>query len=388
MPARKTRDEASACFEAKKCIMIGEYKNCHDKIEFECHCGARGFTTLNQTRKDSWVGCGDCSKKNVEDNNMKKYGSKSSLGNAEVREKTRLSYLKRTGFSSPAQNPEVIEKRRKTYEKKTGYKHPSQNPEVKEKKIQTNRKKRGVDTPFQDPGSMEKAKITIKEKYGVEYPSQSAEIREKARKTNKERTGYGNSGQDPKSQKKARETYEKKTGHKHPFADPGVQEKIKNTHLKRRGVPYAMQDPKVLAKNRKSAGKIKTYIFPSGREMVCQGWEPQAVELLLSEGVSEEDIISPLETGMTVKYHHRVDRVYTPDLYVVSTNTFVEVKSTYTYDKIREGEKNLTTAKLEGCRKKGYNTRLLVFIDAKGKIALDEYEKAHQQNERRITFGR
>lgn len=101
--------------------------------------------------------------------------------------------------------------------------------------------------------------------------------------------------------------------------------------------------------------KRKSFILPSGKEVQLQGHEPNVLERLL-EKHSEEDILIGVKNindkiGL-IKYEFNGKfHTYYPDFYIISTNTIVEVKSDWTYEKWKE--KNI--AKKKACLEKGFN---------------------------------
>lgn len=82
--------------------------------------------------------------------------------------------------------------------------------------------------------------------------------------------------------------------------------------------------------------QTKDFIFPSGKVVKVQGYEPKCINDLLNQGHSEKDIIvgnldiekyigKILYIGLDKKEHR-----YYPDIYVPSLNLVIEVKSLYT----------------------------------------------------------
>jgi hypothetical protein len=77
----------------------------------------------------------------------------------------------------------------------------------------------------------------------------------------------------------------------------------------------------------------------------------------------EKDVIVSKKDLPKIHYNFKKkDKKYYPDSYIVSTNTIVEVKSTYTI----KSEKLIP--KLEACEKLGYNTQ--VYLYDKGDISI------------------
>jgi len=107
-------------------------------------------------------------------------------------------------------------------------------------------------------------------------------------------------------------------------------------------------------------GKYKNYSLPSGRVVRIQGYEPQALDILL-ESFPESDIIIGVaninnEIGKIAYTQNEKEHRYYPDFYIKSTNTIIEVKSQWTFDKWKE--KNL--AKQQACIEQGFNFEFMV----------------------------
>ena len=65
--------------------------------------------------------------------------------------------------------------------------------------------------------------------------------------------------------------------------------KIKQTNLERYGVEYPQQNPEIAEKASKNSYRKKTYILPSGKQILCQGYEPLALDKLIKEENLLED---------------------------------------------------------------------------------------------------
>jgi hypothetical protein len=137
------------------------------------------------------------------------------------------------------------------------------------------------------------------------------------------------------------------------FQIPAVKEKIVATSLEKYGVRHAMHHPLIFHKAVKNGYRTKTYTLPDGRVVACQGYEPQALDLILKSDFKMPFLDRPVEAseirmGADVKpiaYEFEgVTRYYYPDMHIAGTNVFIEVKSTYTLQK--EFDKN--TAKFNG----------------------------------------
>ena len=118
-------------------------------------------------------------------------------------------------------------------------------------------------------------------------------------------------------------------------------DKCKETNLERYGCEYPMQNVESFLKNKKSNYKSKVYEFKnSDRVEKVQGYEPQAIDYLLENGIQEEDIVVNVKEMPKFNYISEDEKPhrYYPDIYVKSQNKVIEVKSEYTYKK--ELEKN------------------------------------------------
>ena len=106
--------------------------------------------------------------------------------------------------------------------------------------------------------------------------------------------------------------------------------------------------------------QYKNFTLPSGRIVKLQGYEPQILSDLLVK-YDESDIIIGVKEmndviGEILYTYDNVERRYYPDFYIKSTNTIIEVKSTYTFELHKE--KNL--AKEQACLRQGFNFKFIV----------------------------
>lgn len=115
------------------------------------------------------------------------------------------------------------------------------------------------------------------------------------------------------------------------------------------------KNPEYASKCLHNGFKRKDFKLPSGRIIKLQGYEPQVLEQLL-QTYHEEDILCEVksineEIGRIKYIFEDSEHTYYPDFYIKSTNTIIEVKSHWTFEK--EKEKNL--AKEQACKKRGFN---------------------------------
>lgn len=339
MTRKKTQEEVAQSFALKGHFLVGKYEGKDKKVEYRCKCGKEGcYVTPHTVRRPEWAGCAECAKKQQQETCLEKYGSKSSLGNKEIREKAKKTNIKKYGTEFVSRNAEVKKKIAETNIKKYGATSSMKNAEVKAKANATNLKKYGSICPLNDPKVKKKAQETLQINYGVDHPMKIEGIKEKMK-----------------------ETCIKKYGVPYVTMTEQCKKKCKETSLEKYGVEFPMQNPEVFTKTQKARYKIKIYTFPSGRQMDYQGYEHFAIDLLLKRGIPEENIHNPLKKGIRIPYTFKEkNRLYNPDIFVDSLNLLVEVKSSWTY-KGKKEYKELCLFKLSACREQGYKTLLLVF---------------------------
>ncbi len=117
----------------------------------------------------------------------------------------------------------------------------------------------------------------------------------------------------------------------------------------------------------KNSKKYKKYVLPSGKEILIQGYEDRALNLLFSKGYEESDILTSRKDiedsiGKILYIYKGKNKRYYPDFYIKSTNTIVEVKSTWTLDKNGKLpiEDNINYSKKEACENLGFNFEFFV----------------------------
>ena len=241
------------------------------------------------------------------------YCEECTLKNAQI--KIKETNIERYGVENPGQSEEVRAKMKETNMERYGVEHILQSEEVKAKMKETNMERYGVENPFQCPEVKAKMKETNIERYGVENPGQSEEVKAKIKETNIERYGV-----------------------EHTLQSEEVRAKIKETNIERYGVEHPMQNAEIFHKSVKYSFKKKEYAFPSGKRVTVQGYEPQALDILIKQEYNEDDIITAQTDVPEIWYEtddgkkHR----YYVDIYIKSENRMIEVKSRYTYDNKKE----------------------------------------------------
>ncbi len=211
-----------------------------------------------------------------------------------------------------------------------------------------------------------KLKKTFLERTGVDWCSKSKDHKDKIKATSIEKFGCTHFTQNEEVIKKGKETCDKLYGGQ-GSASQIIAEKIKATTLKNHGVEYSWQIPGVQDKIQEARLMFKDYVFPSGRIERVQGYEPRALDMLLLEGISEDDIvvsskeISDLIGPIFYEKNGQKSR-YFPDFYIKSLNLVVEVKSSFTYNGYDHNEVLL---KREATIALGFNYRFMVFEGSK-----------------------
>nr|WNL49837.1 endonuclease [Marseillevirus sp.] len=377
-------EEAKEIFLRKGFELLTEYKNVKQKLEFICSCGEKAVVAgIWRARQKNWYGCPSCKAEGVKKTCLEKYGSTSPLHAPEIREKIVKGWEERWGTNNPLSNPEIREKCKKTMLKKYGVENTTQNTELKEKIRQRNIQKYGVSNPMKcetvknkfkesisKKGIEEKEKTNQKrettnlERHGSTNPMKNEEVIKRHKKSVDERY-EGKPEKLENANKKYKETCMKKYGVSNPMKLRETQLKSQATYKAKTGYSHQSQNPEVARKILKSSFRKKEFLMPSGTPFICQGFEPLALQLLLDEGIKEQDILSPSEQGIKILYEFQEKkRMYHPDIFVPSLNLLIEVKSDWTFGGCggkKKDEAEKTLKKLSTCREQGYNTRLYIF---------------------------
>jgi hypothetical protein len=215
----------------------------------------------------------------------------------------RKSLLANYGVSNISQLGSVKAKKVRNCLERYGVSNPQKALSVRRKTRATNRSRYGVSCTFQSPQVKLKSKATNLKRLGCAYPAQSAGVMRRRVQTNLERYGT-----------------------EHAFQADSVKEKVRQTLLSRYGVENIAQHSESRKKAIKSM-QSTCVVACGGRQFVCQGYERFAVKKLVKK-FGAKDILSqfdeafqPLKIG---------NRIYTPDFYIKSLDTYVDVKSIFT----------------------------------------------------------
>lgn len=252
----------------------------------------------------------------------------------------KTTMLERYGVEHSSQNEEIKKKIKEGYIEKYGVDNPSKLQEIKDKQKKTNLERYGVEYIVHNKESNNKMIQTNLEKYGVECCLQNKEIKNKIKITNLEKYGVINVGQNNK-----------------------FHEKMKNTMLQKYGVYYPMQNSEIADKSSKKCYKLKTFIYPSGKGINCQGYEPFALKELIKTNIEENNIIMGCKNVPAIWYNDEKGKKHRHyvDIFIPSENKCIEVKSTWTIKKLSSN----IFEKQKAAKEIGYNYEIWVY-DSKG----------------------
>jgi hypothetical protein len=196
--------------------------------------------------------------------------------------------------------------------------------------------KYGVVNVFQLEIIKEKIIETNLVKYGVENPTYSNEIRQKTKQKCFEKYGVEHTCQLPDVINKRKQAVFIKYGVEHPLQSEKYREYFKNKCLEKYGVENPSQNQEIAEKASKNSYNRKTYTYPSGNQITCQGYEPFALDKLIkNENIEENDIVTGCKNVPTIWYKddcNKNHRHYV-DIFIKSQNRCIEVKSTWTAKK-------------------------------------------------------
>jgi len=199
--------------------------------------------------------------------------------------------------------------------------------------------KYGVENLFQSDKIKQKLKETNLKKYGVENPNYSNEIREKIKENNLKKYGVEYTCQLEHVTNMRENAILNKYGVKYPFQSEIYKNNFKLICLEKYGVENPQQVPEIAEKASKNYFRRKEYILPSGNKIFCQGYEPFALDKLLKEeNIPETDIITGCKNVPSIWYNddnNKKHRHYV-DIFILSQNRCIEVKSTWTAEKKKD----------------------------------------------------
>jgi hypothetical protein len=169
-----------------------------------------------------------------------------------------------------------------------------------------------------------------------------------------------NTFQNETFKQKIIETNLKNNGVKFPQQSKIIRDKRINTYLKNYGYENPQQNSEIAEKTAKNSYRRKTYLLPSGKELICQGYEPFALDKLINEeNIDENDIVTGCKNVPTIWYNDdsgKKHRHYV-DIFIKSQNRCIEVKSTWTAEK----KKSNIFFKQNAGKELGYGYEIWIF---------------------------
>jgi hypothetical protein len=128
--------------------------------------------------------------------------------------------------------------------------------------------------------------------------------------------------------------------------------------VERHGVEHPLQNPEILDKATKNSYRRKTFTFPSGNAISCQGYEPFALKEL-SQTHQESDIITGCKNVPKLSYKDETgkDHKHFVDIFIPSENKCIEVKSTWTAKK----KQDCIFLKQESAKSAGYKYEIWIY---------------------------
>ena len=135
------------------------------------------------------------------------------------------------------------------------------------------------------------------------------------------------------------------------------------------GYENPQQNSEIAEKTAKNSYRRKTYLLPSGKELICQGYEPFALDKLINEeNIDENDIVTGCKNVPTIWYNDdsgKKHRHYV-DIFIKSQNRCIEVKSTWT----AEMKKSNIFLKQNSGKQLGYSYEIWIFNKKKEIVEL------------------
>jgi hypothetical protein len=155
-----------------------------------------------------------------------------------------------------------------------------------------------------------------------------------------------------------------KYGTEFPSQNELVKQKMKETTYKRFGVYHALQNELLAENMSKKSYNLKPFITPSGKEIMCQGYEHFALDYLLNGiNIEEKNIVTNKSSVPEIWYtdqNNKKHRHYV-DIFIPTENLCIEVKSTWTAKKKQDN----IFLKQKAAKKLGYKYEIWIY-DRKG----------------------
>lgn len=360
------------------------FHNYSSKVSFKCKCGHTNIMTCSEFNFGRLCAGKICVKQRRVAKCMKLHGVAHKSQLQSVKDKKKDTCIKKYGSAQVYLQPHLLEKRRtwniemvREYMKGadcelTSSTYLNTHDEVEficfcgnPAKTTFNKFLQGArcNTP---KCIQQRYKETSMENYGVEHPTQSKEVQDKIRNTSMKNHGVPHPMHNEEIKNKAiqnqkatvMERYNVDTIMKvKAFRDLCIQ-----SCIEKYGSENPMHNSEVSQNALNKACKGKTFTFPSGRTEHMQGYEPEAMDLLLD--FYDEDEIRTKRSEMPEIFYVGDDaryKRYYPDFYIPNENLIVEVKSWYTY----QNNFRNTDVKRKACEYLGFEYILIMFNEKK-----------------------
>jgi hypothetical protein len=264
----------------------------------------------------------------TKETNIERYGVSTALADKKkMADAMELKYG--AGMRAPLLIPGAGKKFRSTCRKHWGQDHFSSSLEIKKKKIQTAQKHFGVDHTFQAQSVIDKSQRTWNDRYGADRQ--------------------------------------------------GPISKMKCTNIERYGVECISQRRDYFERMQRS--RCRTAEF-EGRSMIVQGWENTFLESIgLLVGPSHSDVMSHNREVPLVKWKDKegVSHTYHPDFWLRSQDLLVEVKSTWTWNKLGQDEQRQETNLRKLAAALLQHNVLLMILDTKRSFKWYRFKKSEHE---------
>jgi hypothetical protein len=202
---------------------------------------------------------------------------------------------------------------------------------------------------------------TSNQNWGTNRPTQNKELLEIIAENNEKKTGFRNPFLNPDVKMKIEETNIKNLGCSNPFRSEKIKDKIKQTNISIYGYSNPMKNSVIQKKAFTTGCRLKDYILPSGKVIQYMGYENYALDDLTKE-IDETDIENKHLPVFDYIKPDGTNHTYLPDIFIISQNKFIEVKSTYTITQ----DIDVIFLKQKSVKELGYECEIWVYND-KGK---------------------
>lgn len=255
------------------------------------------------------------------------------------------------------------EKKISTFKEKYGVENISQLETIKKQKEQTCIKNHGVPYAVQSSIIQEQIVKTSNQNWGTNRPTQNKELLEIIAENNEKKTGFRNPFLNPDVKKKIEETNIKNLGCSNPFRSEKIKDKIKQTNISIYGYSNPMKNSVIQKKAFTTGCRLKDYILPSGKVIQYMGYENYALDDLTKE-IDETDIENKHLPVFDYIKPDGTNHTYLPDIFIISQNKFIEVKSTYTITQ----DIDVIFLKQKSVKELGYECEIWVYNEKGEKV--------------------